>query len=126
MEHEGSDALSVHAPIGEVAARRAVLCSLALSLFGGLLFLLSLSLVLSPTLFFSAAAFAWPITRRGAARQLKRLGQVALATAIAGLCTYALFLVAWTLRAPELGARLLALSALLLLVPLLLWSSWRK
>jgi hypothetical protein len=100
--------------------------SFALSLLGGLLFLLPLSFVLSPALFFSAAALARSIANRGAARQLKRLGQVALATAIAGLCVYAVFLAAWTLRAPDMGARLLAVSALLLFVPLFLWSLFRK
>lgn len=126
MDHEGDDEPSPHAPIGEGPARRAVLCSFGLSLFGGLLFLLSLYFVLTPALFFSAAALARPIAHRGTARQLKRLGQVALATAIAGLSLYAVFLVAWTLRSPETGARLLALSALLLLVPLPFWSLWRK
>lgn len=126
MDDQAGDEPSVHAPLGEGPTRRAVLCSFALSLLGGLLFLLPLSFVLSPALFFSAAALARPIADRGAARQLKRLGRVALATAIAGLFMYAVFLAAWTLRAPEIGARLLAVSALLLFVPLSLWSLWRK
>lgn len=126
MAQEGGDEASLHAPIGEGPARRAVLCSFALSLFGGLLLLLSLYFVLSPALFFSAAALVRPITRRGAAPQLKRLGHVALATAIAGLSLCAVFLVGWTLRAPETGARLLAVSALVLLVPLSFWGLWRK
>jgi hypothetical protein len=126
MDHEGGEEPSVHAPIGEVPARRAVSCSFALSLLGGLLFFLSLYFVMSPALFVSAAALAQTVTQRAAARQLKRLGQVALATAIAGLCIDVVFVAAWTLRAPEMGVRLLAISALLLFVPLSLWGLWRK
>jgi hypothetical protein len=77
-------------------------------------------------LFFSAAALVWPISQKEAARQLKRLGQVALAIAMAGLGVYAVFVVQWTLRAPEIGARLLALSAFLVLIPLSLRSLWRR